>query len=63
MLALRVGVGKETIRLAEAGHVPTPQVQSAIAAEFKLTPLDLWPLELQRRPKYPTPRKRDQAAA
>lgn len=55
MLARRVGVGKETIRLAEAGHVPTPQVQGAIAKEFRLKPLDLWPIEYQRRPKTTPP--------
>lgn len=50
-LSYRVGVGRETIRLAEAGWTPTPRVQFAIAQEFGLHPLDLWPIETQRRPK------------
>lgn len=50
-LALRIGIGKETIRLAEAGFTPTPRIQFALASEFKTTPLEIWPLELQRRPR------------
>lgn len=50
-LAHRIGVGRETIRLAEAGFIPTPRVQFAIAREFGLTPLDLWPIHHQRRPQ------------
>lgn len=47
-LAYRVGVGRETIRLAEIGFVPTPRIQFAIAGAFGRRPLDLWPLERQR---------------
>ena len=49
-LARRAGVGRETVRLAESGFVPTPRVQFAIARAVKRTPLDLWPIEMQRRP-------------
>jgi DNA-binding XRE family transcriptional regulator len=44
-LAYRAGVSGNTIRLAEAGWVPSPRVQFAIATVFDLKPLDLWPLE------------------
>lgn len=44
-LAYRVGVTGKTIRMAEAGFVPSPRVQFAIAAQFDLKPLDLWPLD------------------
>jgi DNA-binding XRE family transcriptional regulator len=44
-LALRAGVTGKTVRLAEAGHVPSPRVQFQIAAVFGLLPLDLWRLE------------------
>jgi DNA-binding XRE family transcriptional regulator len=47
MLALRAGVSRETIRLAEAGYLPTPRVQFAIAAAFGKLPLDIWPIERQ----------------
>lgn len=47
-LALRAGVSRETVRLAEAGFLPTPRVQFAIAAAFGKRPLDLWPIERQR---------------
>lgn len=47
-LAFRIGVSRETIRMAEDGFLPTPRVQFAIAAEFGLLPLDVWPLERQR---------------
>lgn len=50
-LAARTGLGRETIRLAEAGFVPTPRVQFKLATEFKRLPLDLWPIERQRRPR------------
>lgn len=51
MLAARAGVGRETIRLAESGFVPTPRIQFAISSALERTPLDLWPIEHQRRPK------------
>jgi transcriptional regulator with XRE-family HTH domain len=47
-LAYRSGVGKETIRLAESGFLPTPRVQFALAGVFGLRPLDLWPIEAQK---------------
>jgi len=47
-LAYRVGVSRETVRLAEAGFLPSPRVQFAIAAAFEKRPLDLWPIERQR---------------
>jgi DNA-binding XRE family transcriptional regulator len=52
-LAARIGVGKETIRKAEAGFVPSERVQSLLAKQFRLTSLDLWPIERQRRPLPP----------
>lgn len=33
-LGYRIGVGRETIRNAEAGFVPTPRVQHALARAF-----------------------------
>lgn len=48
-LGLRANVSRETIRLVENfGWVPTPGIQFRIAAEFKLLPLDLWPIDQQR---------------
>jgi lambda repressor-like predicted transcriptional regulator len=48
-LSLKTGLGRETIRMAEAGWLPTPRVQFAIAAAYGLKPLELWPIESQRR--------------
>jgi lambda repressor-like predicted transcriptional regulator len=47
-LAYRAGVCAKTIRLAEAGFVPGPRIQFAIAAVFDMQPLELWPLERQK---------------
>ena len=47
-LGYRANVGRETVRLAEAGFVPGPRVQFAIAKVFDLQPLDIWPIEQQR---------------
>lgn len=47
-LALRTGVSVESIRLAEYGFTPGPRIQFALAEEFGLLPLDIWPLEQQR---------------
>jgi len=47
-LAYRTGISRETIRIAEAGFLPTPRVQFALARAFNKTPLDLWPIERQR---------------
>ncbi len=49
-MAYRVGLGRETIRMAEAGFTPTPRVQFTIAKSFGMLPLDLWPIEAQARP-------------
>lgn len=47
-LAYRAGVSGNTIRFAEAGFVPGPRIQYAVARVFDLSPLDIWPLEDQR---------------
>jgi DNA-binding XRE family transcriptional regulator len=44
-LAHYVGVTGKTIRMAEAGFVPTPRVQFNIAQYFDLRPTDIWPLQ------------------
>lgn len=47
------GVSGQVVRMAEAGYVPGPRIQFAIAGVFKdeagqqLRPLDIWPLERQ----------------
>ena len=46
-LGRRIGVSGQTIRMAEAGFIPGPRIQFAIAQEFDLLPLDLWPIEQQ----------------
>lgn len=46
-LAYRIGVSRETIRLAEDGFLPTPRIQFAIAGAFAKRPLDIWPMERQ----------------
>lgn len=48
-LAYRANVGRETVRLAESGFLPSPRVQFALAGVFDLRPLDLWPIEMQRK--------------
>lgn len=52
-LARELGIGKETIRLAECGFVPTPRIQFALANHFRLLPLDIWPAKDQRVPVKP----------
>lgn len=47
-LATKAAVGRETVRLAESGFVPTPRVQFALAKAFGRLPLDLWPIERQK---------------
>lgn len=47
-LAYRAGTSAKTIRMAEAGFIPGPRLQFAIAHVFDMRPLDLWPLERQR---------------
>jgi lambda repressor-like predicted transcriptional regulator len=46
-LAYRAGLCGKTIRMAEAGWVPTPRVQFAIASVFGKQPTDIWPLDRQ----------------
>jgi DNA-binding XRE family transcriptional regulator len=48
-LAYRAGVSGKTIRMVEAGHVPGPRIQFAIAAVFDKQPTELWPLHETRR--------------
>lgn len=48
-LAYRARVSGKTIRFAEAGFIPSPRTQFAIAAVFGLAPLDLWPLDRDRQ--------------
>lgn len=48
-LAFRAGVSGKTVRMVEAGWVPTPRTQFQIAKVFDLLPLDLWPLERDRQ--------------
>jgi lambda repressor-like predicted transcriptional regulator len=50
-LAKRAGIDGGTVRLAEAGHVPSPRIQFAIASVFGLLPTDLWPMNHQRVPR------------
>lgn len=47
-LAYKAGTSGKTIRMVEAGWVPSPRLQFQIAAVFNLLPLDLWPLQRQR---------------
>lgn len=47
-LARKANVSRESVRLAEAGFLPTPRIQFAIASAFEKRPLDLWPIERQR---------------
>ena len=47
-LGYRAGVSAQTIRMAEAGFVPSPSTQFAIARVFGMQPLDLWPIDRQR---------------
>ena len=48
-LAYRVGVSGKTIRMVEAGWIPSPRIQFQIASAFDLKPLDLWPFERDRQ--------------
>lgn len=47
-LAYKIGVSRETIRLAESGFLPSERVQLAIAVAFGKRPLDIWPIHRQR---------------
>lgn len=44
-LAYKARISGKSVRMAEAGFLPGPRVQFAIAQVFELKPLDLWPLE------------------
>lgn len=46
-LAYRAEVSGKTVRMAEAGFLPSPRVQHAIASVFELRPVDIWPLHTQ----------------
>lgn len=46
-LAYRAGISGKTVRMAEAGFLPSPRVQHAIAQVFDLEPTSIWPLHLQ----------------
>lgn len=48
-LAYRAGVTGKTIRMVEAGFVPSPRTQFVIAAVFAMQPLDLWPFHRDRQ--------------
>lgn len=48
-LAFRVGVSGKTVRMVEAGFIPSPRVQFRIAGAFDLKPLDLWPFDRDRQ--------------
>lgn len=62
-LGYRIGVSRETIRMAEAGFVPTVRVQFALAATFKKRPLDLWPIEKQKAALPPKKSRKDEPEA
>lgn len=47
-LAYKAGTSGKTVRMVEAGWVPSPRLQFQIAAVFDLKPLELWPIERQR---------------
>jgi DNA-binding XRE family transcriptional regulator len=47
-LACFVGVSGKTIRMAEAGFIPSPRVQFDVAAYFDLLPTNIWPLDRQK---------------
>lgn len=48
-LAYRCGLTGKTIRMAEAGFIPSARTQFAIAAVFGAKPLDLWPFDRDRQ--------------
>lgn len=47
-VAHRAGISRETVRMTEAGFVPTPRVQMALSQVFGKRPLELWPIETQQ---------------
>lgn len=46
-LAYRAEVSGKTVRMAEAGFLPSPRVQHAIASVFERRPTEIWPLHTQ----------------
>jgi hypothetical protein len=52
-LGYEAGVTGKTVRMVEAGHIPSPRIQFAIAGVFDLLPLDLWPLHENDRSPVP----------
>lgn len=47
-LGYRAGISGKSVRQIEAGVIPHPRIQFAIAQVFDLLPLDIWSLETQR---------------
>lgn len=47
-LSRLTGVSAPTIRMTEAGHVPGPRIQFALAEFFEVEVLHIWPLPGQR---------------
>ena len=54
LLGLRAGLGRETVRKAEAGFTPSPRVQRLLADALGCRRHDLWPKELLPRPRQLT---------
>ena len=52
-LGYQAGTTGKTIRMVEAGHVPSPRLQFQIAEVFDLLPLDIWPLHENERSRVP----------
>lgn len=50
-LARESGVSGNTVRAALRGTPPGPRAQLAISSVFGLEPLDIWPIDVQRRLK------------
>lgn len=46
-LGREAGISGKTVRLAEAGFMPGPRIQHAIASIFGLKPTEIWPLHSQ----------------
>lgn len=63
MLAMRAGLGRETVRAAEAGYPPTPRVQRALAKALDRRRDELWPAEQLPRPRQLTAEEKRLRAA
>ena len=48
-LGYRAGISGKQVRLIETGVLPLPRTQFLVAQVFGLLPLDIWPLESQRK--------------